>query len=274
MTTVAHVQCSLSFPRACPRFRSRFPRPLGVTDSSPTRSALISILPLIPLSKQELSWLSTSGNREREAFSLTSVKPGAKPRLAAVSRTPGRAAGPHLGAGRHPRAVEHLLADPRGILPGLPRTQMAQAGRKFAGWGRPHLRRGIPGCSGSTRDRAEGARGGSDSPSPAETPSPPPPSPAGSRKGSGGGGGRAEAASLAQRPWGAAVKGGRLGGPRTFRGYILGLALSRVTAPKGWSCPFKRQLAAPTSSPSHPPGQVAMLAEGRWVFPRTPSQSL
>ena len=54
-----------------------------MTDSSPTRSALISILPLIPPSKRELSGLSTPDNPEREAFSVTSVKSGAKASLAA-----------------------------------------------------------------------------------------------------------------------------------------------------------------------------------------------
>lgn len=65
-----------------PHTRSHDPR---VTDSSPARSALISSLPLLPQSKRELFWLSTPGNREREHFSLTSVKPAATASLAAPS---------------------------------------------------------------------------------------------------------------------------------------------------------------------------------------------
>lgn len=154
---------ALPSPAPAPRHlllpRSRLSRPLRGVDSCPTRSALISILALLPRSKRKLSWLSTPGDREREPFSsLTSVKPSAGASLAAPAAalgapgpagpTPGRRPSPRRGA---PAPI------PTGAPPGLPRTQTAQAGRKFAGEGRPHRGPGIPGCSASPRNRAEGA---------------------------------------------------------------------------------------------------------------------
>lgn len=104
--------------------------------------------------------------------------------------------------------------------------------------------RGFPGAA---PDPATGPKGraGSDSPSPTETPSPPPPSPAGSRKGSGEVGEERQKWHSSPNALGEQLsRMGPLGDPRRSRGHILELALRRVIAPEGWSCPFKRQLAA------------------------------
>lgn len=161
----------------------------------------------------------------------------------------------------------HLLAHPRGFLPGLPRTKTAQAGRKFAGWGGPHLTPGITRCSASPRYRADGVSR-SDSPSSIETPSPPPSSPASSRKGSKGEEEEGQEQHRSPNPLG--VQPSRIvpSGVPQLPSIHPRARPQLVIAPKGRSYSFKRQLAAPYAR------QVAMPAEGRWVLPWTLYPSL
>lgn len=163
--------------------------------------------------------------------------------------------------------MEYLLADPRRILPGLPKTQTAQAGQKFAGWGRPHLGPGIPRCSASTRDGAKGVERGSRLPKPGGDALPTPTQPRKLPKGKWGG--EAEAASLVQRPWAAALKDGTFGGLFTSGDTSQHSPSAWSLLPKGGAVPLRDSGLLPPT-----PRQVTMPAEGRWVFPRTLSQSL
>lgn len=171
--------------------------------------------------------------------------------------------------------MEYLLADPRRILPGLPKTQTAQAGQKFAGWGRPHLGPGIPRCSASTRDGAKGVERGSRLPKPGGDALPTPTQPRKLPKGKWGGGGRSGISR--PTPLGCSPQGWYLRGSFHLRRYIPALALSLVIAPKGRSCPFKRQRAAAT----HPPsgnyargGEVGFPADSFPVPLRAPAAPL
>lgn len=163
--------------------RSRVSRPLGVADSHPTRSALISILPLLPRSKRKLFWLSTPGCHERGPFpSLTSVKPGTRASLAATSAG---LQGSNAGGGPTPgrRTTSPRRGAPARIPSGAAQDPEGAGRTKVRRLGSAPSRARDSRVQRQPRDRPKG-RTGSDSPNPTETPSPPPPSPASSRKGS------------------------------------------------------------------------------------------
>lgn len=225
--------------------RSRLSRPLGVADSRPTRSALISILPLLPRSKRKLFWLSTPGCHERGPFpSLTSVKPGTRASLAATSAgLQGSKAGGGPTPGR--RTTSPRRGAPARIPSGAAQDPDSAGRTKVRRLGSAPSRARDSRGQRQPRDRAEGEdRLGL--PKPDGDALPAPTQPCQLPKGKWRGGGRAEAASVAQRPWGAAVKDSPLEGPRSSRGYILGLALSRSLLPKGEAVPLRGSWLLPT----------------------------
>lgn len=193
---------------------------------------------------------------------MTSVKPGVRLCIAA----------PFAGlqnsrSGSRPVPWSTCSQTHEGSSLGCPRHRRRRPDKSSQAGVGPISGQGYLGAAPAPATGPKGWRGGPDSPSPAETPSPPPLSPASSQKGSGGG--EAEAASLVQRPWAAALKDGTFGGLFTSGDTSQHSPSAWSLLPKGGAVPLRDSGLLPPT-----PRQVTMPAEGRWVFPRTLSQSL
>lgn len=200
---------------------------------------------------------------------MTSVKPGVRLSIAA----------PFAGlqnsrSGSRPVPWSTCSQTHEGSSLGCPRHRRRRPDKSSQAGVGPISGQGYLGAAPAPATGPKGWRGGPDSPSPAETPSPPPLSPASSQKGSGGGG---RSGISRPTPLGCSPQGWYLRGSFHLRRYIPALALSLVIAPKGRSCPFKRQRAAAT----HPPsgnyargGEVGFPADSFPVPLRAPAAPL
>lgn len=183
-----------------------------------------------------------------------------------VSRTPGRAAGPCRGVpARRPTKDPPWAAQDTD---GAGRTKVRRLGSapsraRDTSVQRQHPRRGQRGGEGVQTPQARRRR----PPHPHSAPQAP--------KREVGGGGRSGISR--PTPLGCSPQGWYLRGSFHLRRYIPALALSLVIAPKGRSCPFKRQRAAAT----HPPsgnyargGEVGFPADSFPVPLRAPAAPL